>query len=582
MPVRRPVPIVALASLLAAVSLAATGCGSGASGSSIDPARAVPASAPLYAGAYVRPTGELQSGASAAGRNLTHQADPYLRLLEALQTPGSSALDYKRDIAPWLGPRAGVFLTATGASEETAVDRLLTLVEHGLLGSGSSSGAFPFAAHSVEGAIVLDTRDSAKARSFLTQLASRAGAHTSSYRGSSYQVNANGIAFAIVAKLAVIGTESGVRAVIDTTAGGPSLAHNSDYAKLQAVAPAGTLANIYANAGAFGGGAGAAKQASMSAFSALAGGGLVNVSLVPSGSSIALDADALQTSTDTGASAGGLFSAGAQAAQAAAELPGESWLAVGLGDVGGTLGADVNAIQGIASLGSSLTAAGAGSESAGGISVKGLLEGILTPLRALGSNGARTRSEFASWMGSAGLFASGTGLLELRGGVVIDSKDAARSRAAVGELGSLLRGEGASVQSAKLPGTEAAVAARLSGLPVVLDIAAGTDASGHPKFVIGLGEQSIEAALRPSSTMSGSAPYSAAGAALGEGIQPSVIIDFPTLLGLLEGVGLSEDPSVAPFVPYLRSLSTLSGGSRTLGNGIERFRLVLGLQAAGG
>jgi hypothetical protein len=584
MPVRRPVPFVALASLLAAVSLAATGCGSGASGSSIDPARAVPASAPLYAGALVRPTGKLQSSASAAGRNLTHQSDPYLRLLEALQTPGSGALDFKRDIAPWLGPRAGVFLTATGASEETAVDRLLTLVEHGLLGSASSGGAFPFAAHSVEGAIVLDTRDSAKARSFLTQLASRAGAHTSSYRGSSYQVNANGIAFAIVAKLAVIGTESGVRAVIDTTAGGPSLAHNSDYAKLQAVAPAGTLANIYANAGAFGGGAGAAKQASMSAFSALAGGGLVNVSLVPSDSSIALDADALQTSTSTGASAGagGLFSAGAQAAQAAGELPGESWLAVGLGDVGSTLGADVNAIQGIASLGSSLTGAGAGSESTGGISVKGLLEGILTPLRALGSNGARTRSEFAGWMGSAGLFASGTGLLELRGGVVIDSNDAARSRAAVGELGSLLRSEGASVQSAKLPGTEAAVAARLSGLPVVLDIAAGTDASGHPKFVIGLGEQSIEAALRPSSTMAGSAPYGAAGAALGEGIQPSVIIDFPTLLGLLEGVGLSEDPSIAPFVPYLRSLNTLSGGSRTLGNGIERFRLVLGLQRAGG
>jgi hypothetical protein len=185
-------------------------------------------------------------------------------------------------------------------------------------------------------------------------------------------------------------------------------------------------------------------------------------------------------------------------------------------------------------------------------------------------------------MGSAGLFASGTGLLELRGGVVIDSNDASRSRAAVGELGSLLRSDGASVQSAKLPGTEAAVAVRLSGLPVVLEIAAGTDASGHPKFVIGLGEQSIEAALRPSSTIAGSAPAGAAAAALGEGIQPSVMIDFPTLLGLLEGVGLSEDPSIAPFVPYLRSLSTLSGGSRTLGNGIERFRLVLGLQRAGG
>ncbi len=579
MPVRRTALIVALASLLIVTALTVSGCGSGASGTSIDPARAVPASAPLYAGAYVRPTGQLQRAAQAAGRGLTHQSDPYLRLIEALQTPGAGTIEYKRDIAPWLGERAGIFLTATGASEERAVDRLLTLVEQGLLGSGSARGAFPFAANSVEGAIVLDTRDAAKARSFLGQLASRAHAHASSYRGTSYEVNAGGIAFAIVAKLAVIGTESGVRAVIDTTAGGASLARSTDYAKLQAVAPAGTVANVYANASAFGGGAGAAKQASMSAFSALAGGGMVNVSLVPTGSSIALDADALQTTSSAGS--GGLFSTSAQAAQAAGELPGESWLAVGLGNVGDTLGADVDAIQGIASLGSSLSGAGAESPAAG-ISVKGLLEGILAPLRALGSGGAQTRRDFSSWMGSAGLFASGTGLLELRGGVVIDSRDAAGSRAAVGELGTILRRGGASVQSAKLPGTEAAIAARLSGLPVVLDIAAATDASGQAKFVIGLGEQSVDLALRPASTMSGSAPYGTASAALGEGISPSVIVNFPTLLGLLEGVGLSEDPSIAPFVPYLRSLSALSAGGRTLGNGIERFRVVLTLQSAAG
>jgi Protein of unknown function (DUF3352) len=583
MPARRPVPIVALASLLAAVAVSTAGCGSGASGSSIDPARAVPASAPLYAGAYVRPTGKLQEAARAAGRGLTHQSDPYLRLLAALQTPGSSAIDFKHDIEPWLGQRAGVFLTATGSSEESAVDRLLALVERGLLGRSSSASAFPFAAHSVEGAIVLDTRDASKARSFLQQLASRADARTSSYRGVSYQVNTSGIAFAIVAKLAVVGTESGVRAVIDTTDGAPSLAHDADYGKLQAVAPAGTLADIYANAGAFGGGAGASKQSSMSAFSALAGGGLVNVSLVPSSSSFALDADALQTGTSANASAGSgsLFSGSAQASRALGELPGESWLAVGLGDVGKTLGADVNAIQGITSLGTSLTGATTEGQSAG-ISVKGLLEGIVAPLRALGGESAQTRREFASWMGSAALFASGTGLLELKGGVVIDSTNAARSRAAVDELGALLRRGGASVQSAKLPGTEAAVAARLTGLPVVLDIAAGTDSSGHAKFIIGLGEQSVEAVLNPSSTMSGSAPYGTATAALGEGIQPSAIIDFPTLLGLLEGVGLSEDPSVAPFVPYLRSLNTLSGGGRMLGNGIERYRIVLGLQPAAG
>jgi hypothetical protein len=466
-----------------------------------------------------------------------------------------------------------VFLTATGGAEEGAVNRLVTLLEHGVL--GSSAGAFPFAAHSVEGAIVLDTRDAAKARSFVQKLATRAGAHAASYRGISYRASANGIAFAIVARLAVIGTDSGVRAVIDTTSGGPALASAPAYSKLAAAKPSGALANVYANAGAFGG---SGAQRPVSGLALLAGSGYVNATLVPAPSSITVDADALPA--QTGGAPGGLFSSSAQASRALGELPGESWLAVGVGDAGRTLGADVGAIEGLASLGGNGSATSAES-TGGGFSVKGLLAGILAPLRALGGENAATRSEFASWMGSAGLFTSGTGLLELRGGAVIDSTDAARSRAAVGLLGAILRRGGASVQTTKIPGAETAVAVHLSGLPAELDVAAGRSSNGRAKFVIGLGEQSIETALKPSSTLSAAAPFGTASAALGQGYAPTAIVDFPTLLGLFEGVGLSEDPSVAPFVPYLRSLTTLSVGERSLGNGIARLRIVLGLQSGG-
>ena len=47
-----------------------------------------------------------QAAALAAGQALTHQADPYTRLLSVLQTPGSPAPDFGRDVEPWLG-RAG-------------------------------------------------------------------------------------------------------------------------------------------------------------------------------------------------------------------------------------------------------------------------------------------------------------------------------------------------------------------------------------------------------------------------------------------------------------------------------------------
>ncbi len=138
------------------------------------------------------------------------------------------------------------------------------------------------------------------------------------------------------------------------------------------------------------------------------------------------------------------------------------------------------------------------------------------------------------------------------------------------------------MQPVSIPGTDAAISARVNGLPVELDIANGRSAGGQTKFVIGLGEASVQDALQPSSTLSSAASTSAAASALGEGSQPSVTVDFPTLLSLLEGVGLSEDASISKVVPYLRSLTTLSGGGHSLGGGIERFRLVLGLQQAAG
>ena len=67
--------------LLALFAGALAGCGSSDTpGTSADPATAVPAAAVLYAGATVRPTGTLETNALAAGKALSHQADPYARL----------------------------------------------------------------------------------------------------------------------------------------------------------------------------------------------------------------------------------------------------------------------------------------------------------------------------------------------------------------------------------------------------------------------------------------------------------------------------------------------------------------------
>ncbi|MGH2875598.1 MAG: hypothetical protein ACRDK7_05230, partial [Solirubrobacteraceae bacterium] len=273
-------------------------------------------------------------------------------------------------------------------------------------------------------------------------------------------------------------------------------------------------------------------------------------------------------------------------AQALSELPGESWLAVGLGKAGATLAGDVGALHGVASLltslGGSSGAGAAGEESsAAGFSIKGVLEGVLAPLSALSAPGAQSRHDFLSWISSAGLFAGGSGIVDLRGGIVLDSKDPSLSKAAVAKLGAALEKSGGSSTPISIPGTDAAISVRVNGLPVELDIANGAGADGQTKFVIGLGEASVLDALKPSSTLLSAASTSTAADTLGEGIRPSVLVEFDPLLGLLEGVGLSEDPSISPALPYLRSLSTIVGGGKRLGGGIERYRLVAGLQHAG-
>lgn len=548
-----------------AFAAAANGCGSSHSGGgATDPASAVPATAPLYVGATVRPSGSEKTNAQAVGQKISHQANPYERLTQLLQTPGSPALSYSRDVSPWLGPQAGIFL-ASVASSSKAQTALLSSLLAGLGGSGT--GTFPFAGGLAQGAILLDASDEAKARSFLSSQAQHAGAHATSYHGVSYQLTGGGVAFALVGRLVAIGSDGGVRAVIETTRGGAALARAAGYSKLTAGAPAEAIAHVYLN--------GTAQTAAAGLGQVLVGSREANVSLVPAASSLAIDADLLAAPSRR--AGGGLLAAGTGGAQAFGELPADSWLAFGLGDVGATLGEDARGLSALASLASGLEGGGGESGSSGTLNLKGLLNGLLTPLGVLGAETAQAKRDFTSWMGSGGIFASGGNLLELKGAVVISSKDAAASHAAVGKLAAALRSKGASVQPVTIAGTDAAAAVRISGLPLMLDIASGTDAAGHPKFVLGLGEASVTSALRPSSTLSGAPSEGAAASALGEGIHPNLVVNVQTIVSLLEGVGLAEDPTLSKVLPYLRSVTTVSGGTKSLGAGVERARVVLGL-----
>lgn len=531
---------------------AAAGCGSSSSSGDIDPATLTPASAKLYANVAIEPSGS----ASSTVRQLTHQAEPYGAIAQALLSSEGSRPQFKQDIKPWIGSHAGVFVTSVGANGlpkgATSAQGLLETV---LTGGLSSLAANTFGSSGAQGAIVLDTSDVKGAGSFLSKQAQEQQADSRSYRGITYQLSPKGTAEGIVHDLAVIGSDSGMKSVIDTSLGGPSITTASGYSK----PPANAIASVYLKPEELSASIGKANNAS---------GGGEGIALLGKLFAGAQTASVAVTSTPKSLSLGGeIHSAassptplfGPQGAQALGELPGDSWLAAGVGDTGPNLTHALGLLQALASLGTSTVFA-----SIGGESIEKLFEEINSP-------SAKLQQDFGSWAGPGGIFVSGTGLFNLSSALVIESKDPAASSTAVGKLANLMRKAGATVSSASVAGADQAMSVRLTGFPAVLYIA-----SGSKKFVIGLGEASVSGALNPSSTLASSPSYSTASTTLGEGIKPSLIVEFPALLAFLEGVGLSQSTTVSGFVPYFKSLGTLTAGASAQGS-TQHFRLVLGL-----
>jgi len=574
----RPVRLLLVLATTAAALLALTSCGSSApSGTSASPATVVPGSAPLYIDAVVQPSGSLETHTLAVGHRLTQRAQPFTGLLQLLQGPGGKTPNYEHEVKPWLGPEAGVFLSSIGTagaqSASSAVQELLeqalskalseglTGAETALLGSGGLTSLL--SQSSLQGALVLDTTDVDKARSFLEAQAHGAGAHTVSYRGVSFEVSPDGTAEGIVHRFAVIGSEAGLKSVIDTGAGGESLAHASGYAKLVASAEPGRLANAYLDLEALD--SSVKTSGSGESLLALLRGvlgetGQAYASLIPAANSLALDVDTLPPASGASSSDGGESTP--SGAQVLRGLPGSAWLAVGLGDLGKTLGGSTAALRTLAKL-------------ASGIKIGSF--GIAKVFAPLSSPAINVQRDLLSWMGQTGIFVGGSNILELQAAVVITSKNPALSRAAVGKLASAYREAGGETAPTSIPGTEAAVTVKLPEFPLALTLA-----DGQGKFVLGLGQASVQEALSPQSTLESSTLYNNAASALGQGIQPSAAIEFHTLSGLIESLGLNQAPGFSGIASTLGSLDSLAAGTGgTPSASVKRARLVLGLQPAG-
>jgi hypothetical protein len=531
---RRGVLVLACCALAAVLSA----CGSSSSSSSnvssqgADPASAVPASALAYIQADVRPGGSLAQSIDAASKRLLGISDPGSKLVAMIDKSMASGSSYETDVSPWLGQQAAVAVLA-GTTRAKA-----------------------------EFAVVLDQTDTAKARAATKNsvlFGSRSGpsdtlAHAS-YRGVSYTEDLTApIDVGVVGDYVVLASDAAAfDAIVDTYRGAASLAASSGFKQAVSAELAGADGVAYvplfrlldALIPAAGTQSSTAAQILQELRTRFA-------NAILSGSARFDSSGAAIDLAVSGAGSSGSSSSGE--ANPIGTLPGGSWLAVGLTNVGPSLGKLFTELGQLGSSGSSgsFTSSLREIQQVTGVNIEGDLQSITT----------------------AGLFAKGSNFGTLEAALVLSLKDPSRAPMIVSQLDRLAAlistsDHAFSVGPLSQTNIQSGFTIQVPNVPFTFDVAAGGG-----RVVVALGTTSLNDALASSGRLSATSGYSTATADLGSGIQPDAIIDLPAIVALLKNLGAASGATASKALPYLERLGTVALGSGTAG-GERHVRIVV-------
>jgi hypothetical protein len=516
-----------LAVVLSGLAIAA--CGEDKSGSAkagADPASIAPTGSPLYLEAAIRPQGGQKDaldkliGKVAGGRDLGR--DIRRAIDKSLESdPKTKGRSFGKDIDPWLGDRAAIFV----ASLDPA-----TL---GAAASGAhpdvSSRAFPYAA-------AIATKDAGKAADELNSIADQDGSPKATYKNVGYRTSGD-VYFAVVGDFLVIGSKKGLQAAIDVDKGAPALERSAAFKEATDTLPAERLGYGYADGRAFVDAivkSGALPARARKTLEGALGSGKRGAVTF---SAVARD-DGLLVEGQTPAPVSGAKRSSALLGA----LPGDAWLAFAAPDLGASI---QHAITAFSRLG-------------------GAAAGNASPDAALGrlkrETGFDVRRDLASWAGDVAFFASGTSLLNLSAGAVLQSKDTAASARALRKLRGLAARLGASKNLSVKP-APGGFSLAIPGAPAPV-----TAAQRGNRVVIAYGPDAVTHALSAPRKLSGAGDFKAARAALGSGFGVSGYVDFQPILALAEGLGASSDAQYKSAKPYLDALDAIVFGSKVAGD----------------
>lgn len=492
-----------------ALALGATACGSGGDP---NPASMAPANAWFYVHANLKPGGEQGAQLDRIAGRILHTNQPARELTRLLDSAsGKSGVLYSRDVKPWLGNQFGAFAGRVPAN-----------------GSGGNNP---------DAAAVISTTDTGKAKAALPKLIK--GGHVVNCRGVPMEVNANK-AGAVVGSWVVIGNPGGVRDAIAVNQGAKALSDSQRYQQARSAATGGGFADLFIDYRGLFDQALATQSSQVAAIGAARDAIESELPQLTIGTVSATQAGFVADVKTLGVHGSGASAGNGAAALAAA--PASSWLAIGVGNLGGKLQGTINQIA-----------------NQGGIVGIGIqeLERQLT-LRT----GLDLQRDLLSWMGDSSIWVGGTTKQSIDGALVISSRDPARTASAVSKLRGLIAKSSSTARVSSLRG----VAGVTDGFTLRSGSGPEFDfAAGHGKLVIAVRRSALRAALSGGPTLGATPAFRSAVDTLG-GLPPTFFFDLRPVLALIGQSSAGRSPSFGIAMSYLRALSTVVAGARMEGS----------------
>jgi hypothetical protein len=492
--------------VLSASVFAAAACGredEAASGAS----ELVPSSAAFYGEVTLKPEGEQKEaidailakfpGGGQAGDKLKELIDKALRESDA-------PVSFSKDIEPWLGDEVAFFAAGGNTGNFRATAALVaTEDEDAALESVEKTG---------EGEIPRKT-----------------------YKDVEYMTDESEEAAAVFDGFVVLGSEAGVKAVIDTKEGGENLSGAEGFQNALEDAAEDRLGLFFVNSPAL--------QASLQRAGAPIPDSLERLFREPFVATLDADRDGVTVEGSVPEDLGRASLFG-QASDLLTELPGDSWLATAQTDFGQTLDFLVGAFAGAV----------------------GGRDTIEQQFKA--ATGLDLQEDVIDWMGDFGVFVRGETISDLNGALVIETKDEAASGRFLDGIERLARTQG---------GGEVQIAPRGGGFTATVQ---GVPQPVHAfqergRVVFAYGERAASDAVDPGETLGDAPDFTEARDSLGD-YEVSMFVLMRPIFDLVDSTGSANDADWQEAKPYLEPLDALIGGTSGEGGDLRSaFKLIV-------